>query len=85
LQAFLEFEDEGVATTFVNYYSKMPCQIRSKQVYVQFSQHKELKTDQAHSFQVSQETAHFVDGLFSSMFGCYPCRACICHPLQFVH
>ncbi|XP_060605646.1 polypyrimidine tract-binding protein 1-like isoform X12 [Ruditapes philippinarum] len=50
-QAFLEFEDESVATTFVNYYTKMPCQIRGKQVYVQFSQHKELKTDQAHSFQ----------------------------------
>ncbi|XP_052258286.1 polypyrimidine tract-binding protein 3-like isoform X14 [Dreissena polymorpha] len=50
-QAFLEFEDEGVAATFVNYYTKMPCQIRGKQVYVQFSQHKELKTDQAHSFQ----------------------------------
>ncbi|XP_052776192.1 polypyrimidine tract-binding protein 1-like isoform X7 [Mya arenaria] len=50
-QAFLEFEDEGLATTFVNYYTKMPCQIRGKQVYVQFSQHKELKTDQTHSFQ----------------------------------
>ncbi|WAR22971.1 PTBP1-like protein, partial [Mya arenaria] len=30
-QAFLEFEDEGLATTFVNYYTKMPCQIRGKQ------------------------------------------------------
>lgn len=50
-QAFLEFEDENVATTFVNYYSKMSCQIRGKQVYVQFSQHKELKTDQSHAFQ----------------------------------
>jgi len=50
-QAFLEFEDETIAGTFVNYYTKMPCQIRGKQVYVQFSQHKELKTDQAHSFQ----------------------------------
>lgn len=50
-QAFLEFEDESLATTFVNYYSKMSCQIRGKQIYVQFSQHKELKTDQAHSFQ----------------------------------
>ncbi|KAL4236022.1 Polypyrimidine tract-binding protein 2 [Mactra antiquata] len=50
-QAFLEFEDESLATTFVNYYTKMPCQIRGKQVYVQFSQHKELKTDQAHSYQ----------------------------------
>ena len=52
-QAFLEFEDESVAQTFVSYYSKMTCQIRGKQVYTQFSQHKELKTDQSHSFQVS--------------------------------
>ena len=51
-QAFLEFEDESVASTFVNYYTKMPCQIRGKQVYVQYSKHNELKTDQAHSFQV---------------------------------
>lgn len=50
-QAFLEFEDESVASTFVNYYTKMPCQIRGKQVYVQYSKHNELKTDQAHSFQ----------------------------------
>lgn len=50
-QAFLEFEDESVAATFVNYYTKMPCNVRGRQVYVQFSKHNELKTDQAHSFQ----------------------------------
>ena len=59
-QAFLEFEDESVAATFVNYYTKMPCNVRGRQVYVQFSKHNELKTDQAHSFQVCT-TSGFLD------------------------
>ncbi|KAL5022332.1 hypothetical protein ScPMuIL_001487 [Solemya velum] len=50
-QAFLEFQDESAASTMVSYHTTTPAQIRLKQVYVQFSNHKELKTDQTHSFQ----------------------------------
>ncbi|XP_061192667.1 polypyrimidine tract-binding protein 2-like isoform X2 [Saccostrea echinata] len=50
-QAFLEFIDEQAAVTMVSFHQQNPAQIRMKPVYVQFSNHKELKTDQAHSFQ----------------------------------
>lgn len=50
-QAFLEFNDESAANTMVNYHQTTPAQVHLKSVYVQFSNHKELKTDQAHAFQ----------------------------------
>jgi hypothetical protein len=53
LQAFLEFQDESAAVNMVSYYSTNPAQVRLKPCYVQFSNHKELKTDSSHSFQVS--------------------------------
>jgi hypothetical protein len=51
-QAFLEFEDEQAANNFVTLHQEHAPQIRGRTVFVQFSNHKELKTDQAHSFQV---------------------------------
>ena len=51
-QAFLEFLDEQAAVTMVSFHQQNPAQIRMRSVYVQFSNHKELKTDQANSFQV---------------------------------
>lgn len=50
-QAFLEFQDESAAVNMVSYYSTNPAQVRLKPCYVQFSNHKELKTDASHSFQ----------------------------------
>ncbi|KAL3869689.1 hypothetical protein ACJMK2_042347 [Sinanodonta woodiana] len=50
-QAFLEFADEAAASTMVNYYSTNACTVGNKHVYVQFSNHRELRTDQSHSFQ----------------------------------
>nr|XP_022313489.1 polypyrimidine tract-binding protein 1-like isoform X8 [Crassostrea virginica] len=50
-QAFLEFLDEQAAVTMVSFHQQNPAQIRMRSVYVQFSNHKELKTDQANSFQ----------------------------------
>lgn len=47
-QAFLEMNDEMSATTMVNYFQTCPANLRGKQVYVQFSNHKELKTDSTH-------------------------------------
>ncbi|KAL3267794.1 hypothetical protein HHI36_006923 [Cryptolaemus montrouzieri] len=52
-QAFLEMGDEVSATTMVNYFSSCMAQLRGRAVYVQYSNHKELKTDQTHSNAVS--------------------------------
>ncbi|XP_011050686.1 PREDICTED: polypyrimidine tract-binding protein 1 isoform X6 [Acromyrmex echinatior] len=48
-QAFLEMGDENAAATMVNYYATGVAQLRGRAVYVQFSNHRELKTDQTHS------------------------------------
>ncbi|XP_046423017.1 polypyrimidine tract-binding protein 1 isoform X3 [Neodiprion fabricii] len=48
-QAFLEMADEGAAATMVTYYASCVAQLRGRAVYVQFSNHRELKTDQTHS------------------------------------
>lgn len=48
-QAFLEMHDEVSASTMVNYFNNCTAQLRGRTVYVQYSNHKELKTDQTHS------------------------------------
>ncbi|XP_072758298.1 polypyrimidine tract-binding protein 2 isoform X11 [Anoplolepis gracilipes] len=48
-QAFLEMADENAAATMVTYYASGIAQLRGRAVYVQFSNHRELKTDQTHS------------------------------------
>lgn len=53
LQAFLEMADEVSASTMVTYFTSCMAQLRGHAVYVQFSNHKELKTDQTHSNAVS--------------------------------
>ncbi|XP_075165030.1 polypyrimidine tract-binding protein 1 heph isoform X1 [Haematobia irritans] len=45
-QAFLEMADEVSATSMVSCYNVNPPQMRGRMVYVQFSNHRELKTDQ---------------------------------------
>ncbi|XP_069497631.1 polypyrimidine tract-binding protein 2 isoform X2 [Ambystoma mexicanum] len=44
-QAFLELGSEESAITMVNYYSTMTPNLRNQPVYIQYSNHKELKTD----------------------------------------
>ncbi|KAF5902932.1 polypyrimidine tract-binding protein 1-like, partial [Clarias magur] len=44
-QAFLEMNTEESAQTMVNYYSSVTPVIRSQPVFIQYSNHKELKTD----------------------------------------
>ncbi|XP_071543705.1 polypyrimidine tract-binding protein 3 isoform X10 [Panulirus ornatus] len=56
-QAFLEMSDEVAATTMVNYFTNCTAQLRGRAVYVQFSNHKELKTDQNHSNNPSAQAA----------------------------
>lgn len=53
LQAFLEMADESAASQMVAYFTTCTAQLRGRAVYVQFSNHKELKTDQTHSNSVS--------------------------------
>ena len=48
-QAFLEMDVEESAVAMVNYFTNCVAQLRERSVYVQFSNHKELKTDQTHS------------------------------------
>lgn len=52
-QAFIEMNTEEAANTMVNYYTSVAPVLRGQPIYIQFSNHKELKTDsspnQAHS------------------------------------
>jgi len=48
-QAFLEMEEEPSAISMVNYFTNCVAQLRERSVYVQFSNHTSLKTDQTHS------------------------------------
>ncbi|XP_034951715.1 polypyrimidine tract-binding protein 1 isoform X13 [Chelonus insularis] len=59
-QAFLEMADENAATTMVGYYASSGAALRGRAVYVQFSNHRELKTDQAHSNAVSSPTTNII-------------------------
>ncbi|BFY99434.1 hypothetical protein BsWGS_02473 [Bradybaena similaris] len=66
-QAFLEFQEEASATAMVCYFQTNPAQVRLKPVFVQFSNHKELKTDASHAAQnanaqVALQAAHAVMG-----------------------
>uniref|UniRef100_U5EZR3 Putative polypyrimidine tract-binding protein n=1 Tax=Corethrella appendiculata TaxID=1370023 RepID=U5EZR3_9DIPT len=45
-QAFLEMADETTATAMVTLFNTTPPIVRGRTVYVQFSNHRELKTDQ---------------------------------------
>lgn len=44
-QALLEMADIQTAQSMVNYYSERPPQIRGRTVYMQFSNHEQLKTE----------------------------------------
>lgn len=52
-QAFLEMADEVSAAAMVACFNSTPPQVRGRTVYIQFSNHRELKTDQSHSIAVS--------------------------------
>ncbi|XP_077549654.1 polypyrimidine tract-binding protein 1 heph isoform X9 [Haemaphysalis longicornis] len=53
-QAFLEMADEGSAVAMVDYFAKASPTVRGRVVYVQFSNHRELKTDGVHGSLVAQ-------------------------------
>ena len=73
-QAFLEMDDESSASAMVNYFTNCVAQLRERSVYVQFSNHKELKTDQTHSnasasAQAALQAAQALTGAEKSMNG----------------
>lgn len=45
LQAFIEMASEEAAITMVNYYTAATPHVRNQPVYIQYSNHRELKTD----------------------------------------
>ncbi len=45
LQAFIEMDSEEAAITMVNYYTAAHPHVRNQPVYIQYSNHRELKTD----------------------------------------
>ena len=47
MQALLEMSDVQSAQAMVNYYSERPPNVRGRTIYVQFSNHVELKTEQS--------------------------------------
>lgn len=57
LQAFLELSSEECAQTMVNYYSSGTAYIRNHPIYMQYSTHKELKTDNSPN-QVVRDPIH---------------------------
>uniref|UniRef100_A0A2C9JHX8 RRM domain-containing protein n=1 Tax=Biomphalaria glabrata TaxID=6526 RepID=A0A2C9JHX8_BIOGL len=56
-QAFLEFQEESCAVNMVSYFKTNPAQVRLKSCYVQFSNHKELKTDASNAQNTSAQAA----------------------------
>lgn len=67
LQAFLEMADETSASAMVTYFTTCTAQLRGRAVFIQFSNHKELKTDQTHSNAVSI-IIFYLSFLFSFFF-----------------
>lgn len=73
-QAFLEMGDETSATSMVSYFSSCMAQLRGRAVYVQYSNHKELKTDQTHSNAVSNIIITCPKNYFCLTYSIFPTK-----------
>lgn len=63
-QAFIEMNTEEAANTMVNYYTSVAPVLRGQPIYIQFSNHKELKTDSSPNQAVRPQGRHrWVGGL----------------------
>uniref|UniRef100_A0A8B9JST8 Polypyrimidine tract-binding protein 2 n=1 Tax=Astyanax mexicanus TaxID=7994 RepID=A0A8B9JST8_ASTMX len=67
-QAFLELSTEEAAITMVNYYSAVTPHVRNVPVFIQYSNHKELKTDNANQVTNKRNYMFFI-GYYSSSDG----------------
>jgi len=61
-QAFIEMNTEEASNTMVNYYTTVTPVLRSQAIYIQFSNHKELKTDNSPNQAVSFCSLHCPTG-----------------------
>ncbi|XP_058471125.1 polypyrimidine tract-binding protein 1a isoform X2 [Solea solea] len=68
-QAFLELNSEECAQTMVNYYSSVTPVIRSHPIYMQYSTHKELKTDNSPNQVRAQAALQAVNALHGGGMG----------------
>uniref|UniRef100_A0A3B1K8G3 Polypyrimidine tract binding protein 3 n=1 Tax=Astyanax mexicanus TaxID=7994 RepID=A0A3B1K8G3_ASTMX len=57
-QAFIEMASEEAAITMVNYYTTATPHVRNQPVYIQYSNHRELKTDNLPNQGVRSPSAH---------------------------
>lgn len=62
LQAFLEMASEEAAITMVNYYTPVTPHLRSQPIFIQYSNHRELKTDNLPNQAVS------IKGIFKNSY-----------------
>uniref|UniRef100_A0A8C5C419 RRM domain-containing protein n=1 Tax=Gadus morhua TaxID=8049 RepID=A0A8C5C419_GADMO len=72
-QAFLELNSEECAQTMVSYYSSVTPLIRNHPVYVQYSTHKELKTDNSPNQVRAQAALQAVNALDGEVVGDMGC------------
>uniref|UniRef100_A0A3B4ACW3 Polypyrimidine tract-binding protein 1 n=1 Tax=Periophthalmus magnuspinnatus TaxID=409849 RepID=A0A3B4ACW3_9GOBI len=68
-QAFLELNSEDCAQTMVNYYSSVTPVIRNHPVFLQYSTHKELKTDNSPNQVRAQAALQAVNALHGGAMG----------------
>uniref|UniRef100_A0A674MF39 Polypyrimidine tract binding protein 1a n=1 Tax=Takifugu rubripes TaxID=31033 RepID=A0A674MF39_TAKRU len=68
-QAFLELNSEECAQTMVNYYSSVTPYIRNHPIYMQYSTHKELKTDNSPNQVRAQAALQAVNALHGGGMG----------------
>ncbi|KFO93852.1 Polypyrimidine tract-binding protein 3, partial [Buceros rhinoceros silvestris] len=61
-QALLEMESEEAAATMMNHYTSTTPQLRSQPVYIQYSYHKEIKTDNVSDQAKAQAALQAVNG-----------------------
>ncbi|XP_009480864.1 polypyrimidine tract-binding protein 3 isoform X1 [Pelecanus crispus] len=74
-QALLEMASEEAAVTMVNYYTPITPQLRSKPVYIQYSHHRELKTDNLPNQARSQTALQAVNAVQSGSVAVTSARA----------
>ncbi|XP_069818488.1 polypyrimidine tract-binding protein 1 isoform X4 [Dendropsophus ebraccatus] len=68
-QAFIEMNTEEAANTMVNYFATVTPVLRSQPIYIQFSNHKELKTDNSPNQARAQAALQAVNSVQSTSIG----------------
>ncbi|XP_066460744.1 polypyrimidine tract-binding protein 1 isoform X2 [Eleutherodactylus coqui] len=66
-QAFIEMNTEEAANTMVNYFATVTPVVRSQPIYIQFSNHKELKTDNSPNQARAQAALQAVNSIQSGV------------------